>query len=99
MADHARGFIGSAIEVGVPGAEGTGDPMAAPGTLSKLARTERCPMSGGAGLFDETPGRQVGLDMAGQLGRLVVMGIQCILSVLRPKRIDVHGTVRTTGSR
>jgi hypothetical protein len=33
------GFIGNAIEVGVPGAEGTGEPM--PGTASTAPRADR----------------------------------------------------------
>lgn len=52
------GFIGKAIEVGVPGADGTGDPMAAlvaltPGIASSTANWDRCPKSGGAGLLEE----------------------------------------------
>jgi hypothetical protein len=35
------GFIGRAIDVGVPGAEGTGEPIATPGTASTAARTDR----------------------------------------------------------
>jgi hypothetical protein len=35
------GFIGSATDVGVPGAEGTGEPIATPGTASIAARTDR----------------------------------------------------------
>jgi len=47
------GFIGKAIEVGVPGAEGTGEPAAIPGTESMAPRADRYPISGGAGLCDE----------------------------------------------
>lgn len=54
------GFIGSATEVGVPGADGTGDPIAAevgpgpmPGTASITDSWDRWPKSGGAGLFDD----------------------------------------------
>lgn len=55
------GFMGRAMEVGVPGAEGTGEPMGPgalvlllrPGTASKTASCERWPKSGGAGLLDE----------------------------------------------
>jgi hypothetical protein len=46
------GFIGI-IEVGVPGADGTGDPIDTIGVDSKAAKTDLWPMSGGAGLFDE----------------------------------------------
>jgi hypothetical protein len=35
------GFIGSAMDVGVPGADGTGEPIATPGTASTAARTDR----------------------------------------------------------
>jgi hypothetical protein len=35
------GFIGSATDVGVPGAEGTGEPIETPGTASTAARTDR----------------------------------------------------------
>lgn len=35
------GFMGRAIEVGVPGADGTGEPTATPGTASTEARTDR----------------------------------------------------------
>lgn len=54
------GFIGSATEVGVPGADGIGDPMAAevgpgpmPGTESITDSCARWPKSGGAGLLDD----------------------------------------------
>lgn len=52
------GFMGKAIDVGVPGADGTGDPTAAlvalmPGTASSTANWERWPKSGGAGLLEE----------------------------------------------
>lgn len=55
------GFMGSATEVGVPGAEGTGDPIDAPevgpgpteGTASMTDSWARWPKSGGAGLLDE----------------------------------------------
>lgn len=42
------GFIGNAIEVGVPGAEGTGDPMAC-----STVRWVLMPKSGGAGLLED----------------------------------------------
>jgi len=45
------GFMGSAKEVGVPGAEGTGDPIE--GAESRTASEERWPKSGGAGLLEE----------------------------------------------
>lgn len=35
------GFMGSATDVGVPGAEGTGEPIDTPGTASTAARTDR----------------------------------------------------------
>jgi hypothetical protein len=35
------GFIGRATDVGVPGAEGAGEPTATPGTASTAARTDR----------------------------------------------------------
>jgi hypothetical protein len=35
------GFIGSATDVGVPGADGTGEPIATPGTASNAARADR----------------------------------------------------------
>lgn len=44
------GFMGSANDVGVPGAEGTGDPMEG---ASRTASDERWPKSGGAGLLEE----------------------------------------------
>lgn len=46
------GFIGRGTEVGVPGADGTGEPTAMP-DASVGARRERCPKSGGAGLLEE----------------------------------------------
>lgn len=52
--------MGSATEVGVPGADGTGDPMAAevgpapmPGTASITDSCARWPKSGGAGLLED----------------------------------------------
>lgn len=45
------GFIGSGNEVGVPGAEGTGEPAEVP--ESSTASWDRCPKSGGAGLLEE----------------------------------------------
>lgn len=54
------GFIGSATEVGVPGADGTGDPIVPevgpppmPGMASSTASWARWPKSGGAGLLDD----------------------------------------------
>ncbi len=47
------GFIGKAIEVGVPGADGTGEPIDTLGTASIDARTDLYPISGGAGLCDD----------------------------------------------
>ncbi len=47
------GFMGKAMEVGVPGADGTGDPIDGPIPLSIAASIDRWPMSGGAGLFDD----------------------------------------------
>lgn len=47
------GFIGSATEVGVPGADGTGEPAITLGTASIAPRADRYPISGGAGLFEE----------------------------------------------
>lgn len=46
------GFMGNGPDVGVPGAEGTGEPMEALG-VSAAARRDRCPISGGAGLLLE----------------------------------------------
>lgn len=53
------GFIGRAIDVGVPGHEGTGDPIAFPeGSYGSCGRR---PRSGGAGLLEEMrrPGRSI----------------------------------------
>lgn len=52
------GFMGKAIEVGVPGADGTGDPMGTlvaptPGIASSTANWDRWPKSGGAGLLED----------------------------------------------
>jgi hypothetical protein len=47
------GFIGRAADVGVPGADGTGEPTATPGTASTAARTDRYPISGGVGLLED----------------------------------------------
>lgn len=50
------GFMGKATEVGVPGADGTGEPTAAlvaPGMASSTASWDRWPKSGGAGLLDD----------------------------------------------
>jgi hypothetical protein len=44
------GFMGSAIDVGVPGADGAGEPITTLGTASMAAKAERYPSSGGAGL-------------------------------------------------
>jgi hypothetical protein len=46
------GFMGNGPDVGVPGAEGTGDPIEALG-VSAAARSDRYPRSGGAGLLVE----------------------------------------------
>src|SRR5438046_2290245 len=53
------GFIGRAREVGVPGQEGTGDPMAL--GAGSAAICARSPISGGAGLLEEIrrPGRSI----------------------------------------
>lgn len=45
------GFMGSVAEVGVPGAEGTGDPMDV--AESNTDSCARWPKSGGAGLLEE----------------------------------------------
>lgn len=45
------GFIACAVEVGVPGVEGTGEPIEAADSMTESC--ERCPNSGGAGLLDE----------------------------------------------
>jgi hypothetical protein len=52
------GFIGSAKEVGVPGHDGAGDPMALDESSRSCARR---PMSGGAGLLEEIrrPGKSI----------------------------------------
>lgn len=54
------GFMGRATEVGVPGADGTGDPippevgpLPIPGTASITDSCARWPKSGGAGLLDD----------------------------------------------
>jgi hypothetical protein len=47
------GFMGKAIDVGVPGAEGTGEPPAAEGVASMAPRIDLWPMSGGAGLCED----------------------------------------------
>jgi len=53
------GFIGSAMDVGVPGQEGAGEPIAL--LEVSLCSCERNPISGGAGLFDDIrrPGRSI----------------------------------------
>jgi len=53
------GFIGSAMDVGVPGQEGPGDPIAL--FEDSLWSCARKLMSGGAGLFEEIrrPGRSI----------------------------------------
>jgi len=53
------GFIGKANDVGVPGHDGTGDPLPAIELESDI--WDRNPISGGAGLFDEIrrPGRSI----------------------------------------
>ena len=45
------GFMGKATEVGVPGAEGAGEPTE--GFGSRTDSEARCPKSGGAGLLDD----------------------------------------------
>lgn len=40
-----------AVDVGVPGVEGTGEPIE--GAVSMTESCERCPNSGGAGLLEE----------------------------------------------
>lgn len=47
------GFIGRGIDVGVPGAEGTGDPTEAEVLESITDSCARWPKSGGAGLFED----------------------------------------------
>lgn len=53
------GFIGRAKDVGVPGIEGTGDPIASP--EGSLGSWERNPKSGGAGLLEDIlrPGKSI----------------------------------------
>ena len=51
LCEVGGGFMGNANELGVPGAEGIGDPMAA-ATLS-LTNWPLEPKSGGAGLLDD----------------------------------------------
>ena len=53
------GFIGRARDVGVPGHDGTGDPMAL--LVDSMEACERRPISGGAGLFEEIrrPGKSI----------------------------------------
>jgi hypothetical protein len=46
------GFIGSATDVGVPGADGTGEPIDVLGG-SIAPKNDRWPKSGGAGLLDD----------------------------------------------
>lgn len=62
------GFIGSGTEVGVPGADGTGDPMTALED-SFVGRSGRGPKSGGAGLLDEI--RRAGRSILAWLARRV----------------------------
>lgn len=45
------GFIGNEVDVGVPGADGTGEPIDV--AESRTESWARCPKSGGAGLLDE----------------------------------------------
>lgn len=42
----------------------------------------------------DAPRWQIRLDMAGQLGGLVVVRVQRVLSVLGSQRVDVHRSVR-----
>lgn len=53
------GFIGRARDVGVPGQEGTGDPMAFEDV--SVANCARNPISGGAGLLEDIrrPGKSI----------------------------------------
>ena len=53
------GFIGRAKDVGVPGHDGTGDPMAFPD--GSVESCDRKFISGGAGLFEEIlrPGKSI----------------------------------------
>lgn len=53
------GFMGRAIEVGVPGHDGAGDPITS--FKDSCCICDRNPMSGGAGLFEEIrrPGRSI----------------------------------------
>jgi hypothetical protein len=52
------GFIGNANDVGVPGQDGTGEPIF---VFDSVDICERNPKSGGAGLFEEIlrPGRSI----------------------------------------
>ena len=78
------GFMGIAIEVGVPGAEGTGEPIEALGTLSNPDRTDRWPISGGAGLLDEMRlGGRSALIWLASLGGLS----SCVFSVYCPSLV------------
>jgi hypothetical protein len=47
------GFISSAMDVGVPGADGAGEPITTLGTASIEDNAERYPSSGGAGLWED----------------------------------------------
>jgi hypothetical protein len=53
------GFIGRARDVGVPGHDGTGEPIAL--VVDSLDAWDRRPRSGGAGLFEEIrrPGKSI----------------------------------------
>jgi len=59
------GFIGNAKDVGVPGHEGTGEPIAFPFPFpfpdDSVESCDRRPKSGGAGLFEEIlrPGKSI----------------------------------------
>jgi hypothetical protein len=77
------GFIGNAEEVGVPGHEGVGDPIAVPSC--SVCSCGRKPVSGGAGLLEEIrrPGRSIFIFMPILFGSSLLSSVKSPSFVLR----------------
>ena len=92
------GFIGRARDVGVPGHDGTGLPMAL--LVDSFEAWDRKPRSGGAGTIrGDSSARQIHLQVRSNLPGIFVSVIQRECPLLRLQRVDVYRPIRGTESR
>jgi hypothetical protein len=77
------GFIGKADEVGVPGHDGVGDPIAVPSC--SVCSCGRKPGSGGAGLLEDIrrPGKSIFIFVPIFFGSSLLSSVKCPSLVLR----------------